>query len=244
MLPPGRIPFPFFSLCASLWVLPLKPKKQSVKNIGKPEPARASGQKDSTSPSSELGSKKISGKKVWLFRFLALSLPLIFLLFGIELVLRLVGYGYPTTFFVPQEINGVRFLVDNPHFAERFFPKSMARTPSPVRMTAVKSPGTIRIFIFGESAALGDPEPAFGFGRYLEVLLQMRFPTNRFEVIVAAITAINSHALLPMAEECAKYEGDLWILYIGNNEVVGPFGAGTVSDREPRRFGSFAPPWH
>jgi len=49
-----------------------------------------------------------------------------------------------------------------------------------------------------------------------------------------AMTAINSHVILPIARECAQREGDLWIVYMGNNEMVGPFGAGTV-------FGSRAP---
>ena len=102
-------------------------------------------------------------------------------------------------------------------------------------MKAAKPPGTCRIFLFGESAALGDPRPAYGVGRYLEVLLRERFPQTEFEVICVAMTAINSHALLPMARECAKYQGDLWIIYMGNNELLGPFGASTV-------FGPQAPP--
>src|SRR5439155_8866500 len=85
---------------------------------------------------------------------------------------------------------------------------------------------------------LGDPEPAFGMGRYLQALLSERYPKTRFEVIPAAMTAINSHAVLPIARECARHEGDLWIVYMGNNEMIGPFGAISV-------FGSQAPPlWY
>lgn len=75
---------------------------------------------------------------------------------------------------------------------------------------------------------MGDPEPAFGPARYLEVLLEQRFPERRFEVVNVAFTAINSHVLLPLAHECAQREGDLWIVYMGNNEMVGPFGAATI----------------
>jgi len=42
------------------------------------------------------------------------------------------------------------------------------------------------------------------------------------------MTAINSHVILPIARECARRDGDAWIIYMGNNEMVGPFGAGTV----------------
>ena len=100
---------------------------------------------------------------------------------------------------------------------------------------AVKKPArTYRIFVFGESAAMGDPDPSVGAWRYLQILLRERFPGTDFEVICVAMTAINSHAILPIARECGRCDGDLWIIYMGNNEMVGPFGAGTV-------FGSRAP---
>ena len=101
-------------------------------------------------------------------------------------------------------------------------------------MATQKPAHTFRIFVFGESAAMGDPDPSFGAWRYLQTLLRDRFPGTDFEVICVAMTAINSHAILPIARECARHDGDLWIIYMGNNEMVGPFGAGTV-------FGSRAP---
>jgi tetratricopeptide (TPR) repeat protein len=125
--------------------------------------------------------------------------------------------------------------MDNPWFGLRFFPPALARSPSPIYIPAKKTPGVFRIFLFGESAALGDPRPAYGVGRYLETLLSKRFPGTQFEVVCVAMTAINSHAVLPIARECARYQGDLWIVYMGNNEFVGPFGANTV-------FGPQAPP--
>lgn len=122
----------------------------------------------------------------------------------------------------------------NDRFGYRFFPPTLARTPMPLRMAAKKPAGTFRIFLFGESAAQGDPDPTFGAGRYLETLLRERYPGTDFEVICVAMTAINSHAILPIARECAKHDGDLWIVYMGNNEMIGPFGASTV-------FGSRVP---
>jgi tetratricopeptide (TPR) repeat protein len=175
-----------------------------------------------------------TGRK-WLFRLAAaVGLPLL-LLAGFELALRVGGYGYSTDFFKKTTIAGQDYFVENDQFGLRFFPASLARVASPVIMPAKKAPDTIRIFILGESAALGDPRPNFGAGRYLETLLRARFPEEKFEVVNTGITAINSHAILPIARECVRHEGDVWIVYMGNNEMVGPFGAATV-------FGAQAPP--
>ena len=152
-----------------------------------------------------------------------------------ELALRLGGYGYPTTFFKPFRIGDRDYWVENDKFGLRFFPPELARSPPPAVMEAVKPANVRRVFLLGESAALGDPRPAYGAGRYLQVLLEERFPEFQFEVVCVAVTAINSHAILPIARECARHEGDLWIVYMGNNEMVGPYGACTV-------FGAQAPP--
>ena len=170
----------------------------------------------------------IPARRLWLFRiFAAVVIPLL-VIGGLELGLRLSGYGYPTSFFVKTKIGGVDYYVPNDRFGYRFFPPALARTPVSLRMLVTKPAGTYRIFVFGESAAMGDPDPTFGSWRYLQVLLHERFPGTDFEVVCVAMTAINSHVILPIARECARRDGDLWIIYMGNNEMVGPFGAGTV----------------
>jgi tetratricopeptide (TPR) repeat protein len=171
----------------------------------------------------------------WVYRlFASIVLPVVVLGF-LELGLRLAGFGYPTGFFRSEKIGERKVLVENDQFGLRFFPPELARIPSPMVMAAEKPKNGCRIFILGESAALGDPEPAFGLGRYLQVLLEARFPQTHFEVICTAITAINSHAILPIARECAHHQGDVWVLYMGNNEFVGPFGPSTI-------FGPRVPP--
>jgi tetratricopeptide (TPR) repeat protein len=50
----------------------------------------------------------------------------------------------------------------------------------------------------------------------------------KFEVVNTGSVAINSHVLLPIAEGLAKQKPDLFIIYSGNNEVVGPYGPGTA----------------
>jgi tetratricopeptide (TPR) repeat protein len=173
-----------------------------------------------------------SGRKRW-FRLAAVAAPVLLLIL-IEAGLRIFGYGHPTGFFLRSQVGGRNVFIENQAVTERYFPKGLARSPQPIVMADPKPADAYRIFIFGESAAMGDPEPAFGFGRMLEVILRAQYPGKTFEVVNVAITAINSHVIREIARDCAGKEGDLWIIYLGNNEVVGPFGAGTV-------FGQQAP---
>ena len=178
--------------------------------------------------------QNFSRRRLWFFRLAALLL-LPVLIGVLEISLRLGGYGFDPHFFKPLKIGGENFLVQNDDFSFRFFPRETARNPGVLRMRSQKPPGTLRIFILGESAAMGDPEPAFGAARFMEMQLREKFPGAKFEIVNVAFTAINSHVIVPIARECARHDGDFWIVYMGNNEMVGPFGAATV-------FGKQAPP--
>ena len=205
------------------------------RNRSKATQSARTSQPSSPQPASRSAQTRLSPLKLWCFRFGAFFLVPLLVLAAVELGLRLAGYGYPTAFFKPIRIGKDDYLVENDKFGLRFFPPALARSPAPVKMKAKKPAGAYRIFILGESAALGDPRPAYGAGRYLQTLLRERFPGQQFEVVCVAMTAINSHAILSIAQECARHAGDLWIVYLGNNEMVGPFGAATI-------FGEQAPP--
>jgi len=157
----------------------------------------------------------------------AVLVPLLGLLL-LEVSLRLAGYGYPTRFFVHHPAVRDGALVENQRFPRQFFPPTLARFPEPVHVMPRKPPGTVRIFVFGESAAMGDPAPAFSVARILDVLLRERHPDVRFEVVNVAFTAINSHVIRAIARDCAPLGGDAWVVYMGHNEVIGPFGTGTI----------------
>jgi hypothetical protein len=117
--------------------------------------------------------------------------PLLFLLI-LEAGLRVAGVGHPMSFFLPMQIDGKDCLIENDRFGWRFFGPDLARTPFPFVIPGVKPANTIRIFVFGESAAYGDPQPEFGLCRLLEALLDGRYPDKHFEVVNTAMTAINS----------------------------------------------------
>lgn len=146
----------------------------------------------------------------------------------VEVTLRLCGVGTDTSVTRPCTDHGRPAFCDNQSFSAVFFPPGMLRTPRPYVIPATKAPGTFRIFVLGESAAWGEPDPTFGFVRYLEVMLRISFPSVKFEIINTGTTAINSHVMVPIAKNLSQYQPDLFLIYAGGNEVVGPYGPGTV----------------
>jgi tetratricopeptide (TPR) repeat protein len=168
------------------------------------------------------------GLRYWTLRIAsAVFLPLL-LLGLVEAGLRLSGVGFPTELTIPCAVNGRPASCYNLFFPAPFFPPGMIKTPQAYAIPAEKPQGTYRIFVLGESAAMGDPDPAYAFSRYLEVMLRQRYPAMKFEVVNTGSVAINSHVLLPLAKGLAKERPDLFIIYSGNNEVVGPYGPGTA----------------
>jgi tetratricopeptide (TPR) repeat protein len=164
-----------------------------------------------------------AGRRRWLYRVLAMTMVPAFFLCLLEGILRLCGYGYAPSFFLPRDSEPPSF-VENPYFGRRFFPPALNRFALPMVLPAAKPADTYRIFILGESAALGFPDASFSFGRILQVMLEERYPDARFEVVNTAVPVITSHVILPIARECAEHQPDLFVAYMGNNEVVGPYG--------------------
>ena len=174
---------------------------------------------DETAPKTPRATSRL---RKWGFRLAAMTaIPAAF--FGLlELGLWTFGYGEQTAYFVRVPNSGDR--TSNPAFAWRFFPQAGSRAPVAMRFPAEKPPGTVRVFVFGGSAAMGSPEAAFSFARVLEAMLHARWPERRFEVINTAMEGMSSHVARVIADEAADLQPDLFVIYLGNNEVTGPYG--------------------
>lgn len=164
----------------------------------------------------------------WILPAAAAVLVPVLLLGIVEAALRIAGVGYNPDLLAPCTVKGSPASCYNLFFAATFFPAGMVQTPRLYSIPAVKSPGTYRIFVLGESAAMGDPDSAYGFSRYLEVMLRRSYPAMKFEIVNTGSVAINSHVSLLIAKGLASQRPDMFIIYSGNNEVVGPYGPGTV----------------
>src|SRR5262245_16195367 len=197
----------------------------------RPFPSQNPGRSQPRPPSTEVSSDEppapaegvpsLTGWRKWMFRSAVMILVPGFIVLLLEITLRLFGYGYSTSFFLKMK-DGTTYTA-NRYFGWQFFSRETSTYPHPLLMPAEKQAGTLRIFILGESAALGTPAPAFGFGRILEVMLRQQYPEQRFEVINAAMRGVDSNIILPIARECAQHQPDLFLVYMGNNEAIGRY---------------------
>lgn len=143
--------------------------------------------------------------------------------------LRLIGIGHPTDYYREvRAADGTPVYRENRWFVAPYFSAELVRRPQPMRLPVHKELGAYRVFVLGSSAAMGDPEASYSLSRTLQEMLETAYPDVQFEVVNAAITAINSHVVRQAAADLADLEPDLYIVYEGNNEVIGPFGPAAV----------------
>jgi lysophospholipase L1-like esterase len=172
-----------------------------------------------------------------LFLLITLLLPVL-LLAAAELVLRVAGIGALEPLFIPvAEAPG--YLQPNPAAIRRFFPDPRRAPDVSIDTTwfpAGKAPGTLRIFVQGESSAAGFP-----YGRWaspaamLQERLQRAYPDRNVEVINTAMAAVTSYVLLDFADEIVAQKPDAVVIYTGHNEYLGVGGVGSslVSAKSP-----------
>jgi len=171
--------------------------------------------------------------------FLAITLLVPLLLLAVtEGVLRLAGIGELEPLFVPVE-SAPGYLQPNPQVVQRFFPDPRRAPDVSIDTTwfpAAKAPGTVRIFVQGESSAAGFP-----YGRWaspaalLQQRLQRAYPDRNVEVINTGMAAVTSYVLLDFADEIVAQRPDAVVIYTGHNEYLGIGGVGSslASARSP-----------
>lgn len=172
--------------------------------------------------------------RVWFFRLFALLGVPALLLAGLEAGLRAAGYGRATGFLIPDREPG--YYRTNPDYVSLFMPEGFDLRPLNYRVARAKPANTIRVVVLGESAVQGIPAPAFGFVPQLRAQLRARYPQRKIEVLNTGVVAINSHVVYQIARDLAEFSPDLFVVYLGNNEVVGPYGPGCtyLAETPPR----------
>ena len=144
----------------------------------------------------------------------------------LEGALRAAGIGEETDFFVASP-DGEAWNT-NYHFGRRFFTAAFQIHPDPLVLPRERSPDELRIVLLGGSAAFGDLDWGYGVGRFLEAMFRVRFPDREVRVVSGALPGANSHVMRLAAADVAKVDPDLVLVYLGNNEVIGPYGTGSI----------------
>jgi len=183
--------------------------------------------------------------KRWLFMAITVAIPLVALAL-VEGVLRLWGWGgYPTFFRIAGQLSGGESVaLVEPAATKPYFFANPTRPgyAEETNFLMPKPAGTVRVFIVGESAAKGYPQPRnLSFASFLQAMLGDAWPEKKVEVISLGTTAVASFPLVYLTREAVRYEPDLVVFYVGNNEFFGAYGVASINS-----FGTlptWALPW-
>jgi hypothetical protein len=163
----------------------------------------------------------LTPRRKWLFRFVAASLPFIFLLLA-EIAFRIIPAlnkdRDPYVNISPvsnfsRMVNGGKEYYNIVH---RYVGGS--RTD---QILVKKPSNTIRIFCLGASACAGWPHPATEtFSAYLQQALEKSYPGKNVEVINAAAHGFAAYRVRHVLDEVVQMEPDAIIVWSGNNEFL------------------------
>jgi lysophospholipase L1-like esterase len=192
------------------------------------KPPNKSGPNSGRTPSS---SARLSPRKRRLFGLLALLLPLLLVILA-EVALRLAGYGgYPPAMRRVGPVAGGELVITDQEGAVSYFFANKERPGYNDQYSFLdpKPTNTFRIFLVGESAMKGYPQPRnLASSAFLQAMLQDAWPERRVEVINLGTTAVASYPVLGMMTEALDYEPDLIIIHTGHNEFFGTYGVASI----------------
>lgn len=154
---------------------------------------------------------------------LALLSPVLFL-GGLEIFFLAAGFFKPPQLVRSVDHKGKKYFTVDPQYGRLFLQRTDVPPLSPLWIPVEKPPGTRRVVLLGESAAAGYPMSQYDLGRLVQARWNSKFPGTPIEVVNLSLVAVNSHALREFAREAAVLDPDLFLVYAGHNEVVGPFG--------------------
>jgi len=187
-----------------------------------------------TSPASDApteGSLPPWKRRVFIAATMGVPIALVLLL---EVALRLFGWGgYPAFIREAGELRpGERLCLVEPAATKPYFFANPTRPgyAEETNFLMPKPAGTVRIFVVGESAAKGYPQPRnLAMSSFLRAMLEDAWPGRTVEVINMGTTAVASFPLVSMVEEVVRHDPDLVILYVGNNEFFGAYGTASIN---------------
>jgi tetratricopeptide (TPR) repeat protein len=164
---------------------------------------------------------KLSKRRLWLFRLVAVSLPFLILLLA-EIAFRVIpGLNEdrdpyvnisPVSIFSRTTIGGQEYYnITHP----------LIINGADVHILVNKPANTIRIFCLGSSACASWPHPPTEtFSAYLQQALETAYPGKQIEVVNAAGHGFAAYRTRHVLDEVLQMEPDAVIVWEGNNEFL------------------------
>lgn len=168
-------------------------------------------------------------RKARLFGTIAILLPFVLLL-SLETGLRIGHYGNNLDQLFLTTEDGKYYYI-NKDITKRYFRRGQATTGNAEFFKTQKDLNTMRLFVIGESAALGFPYPNnIAFSRMLRYALKETYPEKDVEVINLSFSAINSYTFYDFGRKLPGYSPDAILIYGGHNEYYGAMGVASTSN--------------
>ena len=175
----------------------------------------------------------ISPARRRVFILITIALPFIALAV-VEIALGLFGFGgYPpfirSVGTLPQ---GEQLCIVEPAASKPYFFANPTRPGYAEQSSFImpKPKDTLRIFLIGESAAKGYPQPRnLAMSEFLQTMLSDVLPQKRVEVINLGTTAVASFPLVYQVQDALRYQPDWFVFYVGNNEFFGAYGTASIN---------------
>jgi len=143
--------------------------------------------------------------------------------FAAEFVLRMLGAGRPDEAadpFVGFDATRPLFVLND---VQDRYVIPPARQPffKPDSFAAQKSPREFRVFCLGGSTVQGNPYSIeTSFTTWLELTLRAADSSCDWRVVNCGGISYASYRLAPILRECLKYQPDLFVLHVGDNEFL------------------------
>jgi len=161
----------------------------------------------------------------WWFYIIMFLIPVVFIIL-LEVLLRAASYGYNTSQWVDAAND--KYVI-NPELGRKYF-NSINFLPitNEDLFDQQKNENAFRIFVLGESSALGYPYMPLGsFPQYLRRRLELVYPAAQIEVVNVSMTGVSSYTLLDLTAGILDQKPDLILIYAGHNEYYGALGVGS-----------------
>ncbi len=167
------------------------------------------------------GAPTASRRRLWLFRLIAISFPLV-ILGLVEISLRIIpGLSEDRDPFV--NISPVSAFSRSWVAGQEYYSITHRQIlgAGSTRILVKKPANTLRIFCLGSSACAGWPHPhQETFSAYLQQALEIAYPEQKIEVVSAAGHGFAAYRTRRVLDEVVQMEPDAILVWEGNNEFL------------------------